>query len=194
MEKVLMTPCLLILLHELWSSCIIWSTVKRWISIFRRREMYGHPNLVTFPQERKFHVGTNVKLFPLQPGTFFPSVMTGSSSILAGTEGWKIAALLLKRCGCGFMLMCVSASLTSHMWSSGARSLAVKHLIYSTSASDLGRTSTCNKRQMHFARNWHKYFLRAFRSRYKIFFCDMKIHFRGKREFYVCPLLALDWR
>lgn len=113
-----MTPCLLILLHELWSSCIIWSTVKRWISIFRGREIYGHPNLVTFPQGQKFHVGTNVKLFLLQPGTFFSSVMTGSSSsILAGRDGWKIATLLLKCYGCGFMLMCVSAaSLTSHIW------------------------------------------------------------------------------
>lgn len=177
-----MTPCLLILLHELWSSCIIWSTVKRWISIFRGREMYGHPNLVTFPQGQKFHVGTNVKLFPLQPGTFFSSAMTGSSSsIFAGRDGWKIATLLLKCFGCGFMLMCVSAaSLTSHIWLSEVRSFTVKHLIYSTSAFDLGQRPTCNKRQMHFARNWHKYFLQAFRSRYKIFFCDMKIHFRGK--------------
>lgn len=184
MEKVLMTPCLLILLHELWSSCIIWSTVKRWISIFRGREMYGHPNLVTFPQEQKFHVGTNGEIVPVAAGDlFYPSVMTGSSSILARTDGWKIAALLLKCYGCGLMLMCVSASLTSHIWRSEARSLAVKHLIYSTSASDLGRTSTCNKRQMHFARNWHKCFLQAFLSRYEIFFCDMKNHFRGKGSF-----------
>lgn len=171
-----MTPCLLILLHELWSSCIIWSTVKRWISIFRGREMYGHPNLVTFPQGQKFHVGTNVKLFPLQPGTFVSSAMTGSSSsIFAGRDGWKIATLLLKCFGCGFMLMCVSAaSLTSHIWLSEVRSFTVKHLIYSTSAFDLGRRPTCNKRQMHFARNWHKYFLQAFRSRYKIFFVIWK--------------------
>lgn len=136
---------------------------------------------VRTPQFSHFSTGAKVpcwnkcEIVPVAAGDFFSSVMTGRSSILAGRDGWKIAALLLKCYGCGFMLMCVSAaSLTSHIWPSEARSFAIKHLIYSTSASDLSRRTTCNKRQMHFARNWHKYFLQAFRSRYKIFFVIWK--------------------
>ncbi len=184
MEKVLMTHCLLILLHELWSSCIIWSTVKRWISIFRGREMYGHPKLVTFPQGQKFHAGTNVKLWDLfligndRKFFFYPR----------RKGGWKIATLLLKCYGCGFMLMCVcisSISNVTHMAEFRRQTLDLQCVC-------LWSRPTCNKRQMHFARNWHKYFLQAFRSRYKIFFLIWKI-ILGEREFNVCPLLELDW-